>query len=58
MDKDVLASINTSVMNTSIASSSRPNVVALNEDNNKNVSEELQGVDLLIVPLSPYNFVH
>jgi hypothetical protein len=45
-------------MNTSIASSSRPNVVALDEDDNKKVSEELQGVDLLVVPLSPYNFVH
>jgi hypothetical protein len=40
----------------SITSSSRPNVVALDEDNKK-VNEELQRVDLPLVPLNPYNFV-
>jgi hypothetical protein len=34
-DEDVFPSINTFVINTSITSSSRLNVVALNEDNKK-----------------------
>ncbi len=53
----MLASINTSIMNTLITSSYGLNVVALDEDNNKKVSEELQRVDLFIIPLSPYSFV-
>jgi hypothetical protein len=46
-----------SMMNTLITSSSGLNVVALDEDDNKKVNEELQRVDLFIVPLSPYSFV-
>ncbi len=53
----MFTSINTFVINMSITSSSRPIVVALDEDNKK-VSEDLQRVDLPLVPLSPYNFVH
>ncbi len=56
-DKDVFASINTFVLNTSIAFSSRPNVTALDEDDNKKASEELWHTDLLVVPLNLYSFV-
>jgi hypothetical protein len=44
-------------MNTSIAFSSRLNVVVLNEDDNKKIGEELRRVNLLIVLLSSYSFV-
>jgi hypothetical protein len=40
-DEDVFASINTSVVNTSITSSFGPNVVVLDENDNKNANEEL-----------------
>jgi hypothetical protein len=53
----VLTLVNMSIMNTSIASSSRLNVVALNEDDSKKVGEELRRADLRIVPLSLYSFV-
>ncbi len=56
-DEDVFTLINTSVINTSIASSSRPNVIALDEDDNKKVGEEWQSADLPIVLLNPYSFV-
>jgi hypothetical protein len=44
-------------LNTSIAFSSRPNVTALDEDDNKKASEELWHTDLLVVPLNLYSFV-
>ncbi len=50
--------INTSVVYTSITSSSGPNVAALYWDDNKKINEELQHVNIPIVPLSPYSFVH
>jgi hypothetical protein len=40
-DENVFTSINTSVINTSITSSFRSNVVALDGDDNKKVGEEL-----------------
>ncbi len=40
-DKDVLISINTSIVNTSIASSIRSNVVALDGEDSKKTIEEL-----------------
>ncbi len=54
----MFTSINTFVVNTSITSSFGLNVGALNGDNNKKIGEKLQHVDLPIVPLSPYRFVH
>ncbi len=56
-DEDVLASINTSIVNTSITSTIGPNVIALNGDNNKKIGEELRCANLLVDPLSPYSFV-
>jgi len=53
----VLTSISTFIVNTSIASSSGPNVTALDEDNNKKASEELRHTNLLVVPLNLYSFV-
>ncbi len=57
-DENVFTLINTSVVYTSITSSSRPNVAALYWDDNKKINEELQHVNIPIVPLSPYSFVH
>ncbi len=57
-DEDVLTLINTSIVNTSITSSSGSNVAALDGDNNKKVGEELRHVNLPVVLLSPYRFVH
>jgi hypothetical protein len=54
----VLTLINTSNANTSIVSSSRPNVVTLNEDDNKKTGEELRRANLPIVPLNSYSFIH
>jgi hypothetical protein len=56
--QSVFASISTSVVNMSIASSFEPNVTALDENDGKKVGEELQCVNLLIVPLNPYGFVY
>ncbi len=56
--EDVLTLINTSIINTSVTSSFGSNVAALDGDDNKRVGEELRCVDLLVVPLSPYRFVH
>jgi len=56
-DEDVLASINTSIVNTSIAFSIGPNVVVLHGVDNKKVGEELRCTDLPIGPLNLYNFV-
>ncbi len=53
----MLTLVNMSIMNTSIAFSSRLNVVVLNEDDNKKIGEELRRVNLLIVLLSSYSFV-
>ncbi len=52
----MLTLINTSIVNTSIVSSYRPNVIALDEDGSKKVGEKLQYVDLPIISLSPYSF--
>jgi len=54
----VLPSINTSIINTSIAFSIGRNVAALDGEENKKVGEKLQSADLLVDPLSLYNFVH
>jgi hypothetical protein len=56
-DEDVFALINTSIMNTLITSSNGPNFMALDEDDNKNVGEELQHAELPIVLLNLYSFV-
>jgi hypothetical protein len=40
-DKDVLTSISTFVINTSITSSTRPNVAILDGEDSKKVGEEL-----------------
>jgi hypothetical protein len=52
----VFTLINTSIVNTLIVSSSRPNVIALDEDGSKKVGEKLRHVDLPIISLSPYSF--
>jgi hypothetical protein len=54
----VLTLINTSNVNTSIVSSSGPNVVTLNEDDSKKIGEELRRANLPIVPLNSYSFIH
>jgi hypothetical protein len=56
--QSVFASISTSVVNMSIASSFEPNVTALDENDGKKVGEELQCVNLFIVPLNLYGFVY
>jgi hypothetical protein len=53
----VLTSINMSIVNTSIASSFGPNVLALDGDDSKKTGEELQFTDLLVVPLRLCSFV-
>jgi hypothetical protein len=50
-------SVNTSIINISIASSTGPNVAALHGVDNNKVGEELQCIDLPVNPLSPYSFV-
>jgi hypothetical protein len=49
--------INTSIINTLIASSIGPNVGALHGEDNNKVGEELQCIDLPIDPFNPYNFL-
>jgi hypothetical protein len=56
-EEDVLASVNTSIINTLITSSIWLNVVALDVEKSKNVNEELQNANLPIDPLSLYCFV-
>jgi hypothetical protein len=51
---NVLIFVNTSILNTLIASSSRPSPPLANVDENQKASEKLQGVNLPPDPLSPY----
>ncbi len=56
--EDVFTSINTSIVNTSIASSFWSNAATLNGDDSKKIGEELRCTNLPIVSLSLYSFVH
>lgn len=57
MEEDVLAFVNTSIINTSIASSTAPNVPPLDAKESQRANEELWDIHTWIDLLSPYSFV-
>jgi hypothetical protein len=56
-EEDVLASINMSMVNTSIASSSRSTLVVIDVDESYKANEELHDVEPPLNVLNPYSFV-